>query len=120
MSGSIVLGAKYAVLLLVVLLLAVPAIATTWNEIDGTATADHIRGTASSDRIRGLEGDDTLHGWAGDDRLVGGPGDDLLNGGPGQDTYVCGGGEDMVVVEYNRFGQIEHFGDGCEAAIFDI
>jgi hypothetical protein len=46
MSGSVVLGARYPVLLLVVPMLAAPAIATTWNEIDGTANADHIRGTA--------------------------------------------------------------------------
>lgn len=104
--------------LVATLLLAAPATAATWNEIDGTARADHLRGTAASDRIRGLEGNDVLHGWAGDDRLVGGPGDDVLNGGPGQDSYVCGGGEDVVVVDSSRYA--EQFGNGCEAVILDV
>jgi hypothetical protein len=34
-----------------VLLLAAPALAATWNEIEGTAKTDHIRGTDGSDRI---------------------------------------------------------------------
>jgi hypothetical protein len=45
-------------------------------------------------------------------------GDDVLVGGPGQDSFVCGAGEDQVVVEF--FRHVEHFGDGCEAAIFDV
>jgi hypothetical protein len=105
-------------LLVVSLTFAAPANAGRWNEIDGTASADSIRGTSASDRIRGVEGDDVLHGSGGDDRLVGGPGDDVLVGGPGRDTYVCGAGEDLVVVEFLR--HIEHFGDGCEAAVFDV
>ena len=84
-ARSGVVGVRYVVLV-GALLLAAPAIAATWNEIDGTADADHIRGSAAPDRIRGLEGNDVLRGRAGDDRLVGGPGDDVLNGGPGQDT----------------------------------
>jgi hypothetical protein len=107
---------RFAVLT-AVLLLAAPALAATWNEIEGTANADHIRGTAASDRIRGLGGNDVLRGWAGDDLLVGGPGDDLLKGGLGQDTYICGGGQDVVVLNFSR--QTEQFGDGCEAVIFD-
>jgi Ca2+-binding RTX toxin-like protein len=105
-------------LLFVSLLFAAPAIAGRLNEIDGTASADRIRGTSASDRIRGGEGNDVLRGWGGDDRLVGGPGDDVLVGGPGQDSYVCGGGEDVVVVDFLRHA--EHFGNGCEAAIFDV
>ena len=105
-------------LLFVSLLFAAPAIAARLNEIDGTASADRIRGTSASDRIRGGEGNDVLHGWGGDDRLVGGPGDDVLVGGPGQDSYVCGGGEDVVVVDF--FRHAEHFGNSCEAAIFDV
>jgi Ca2+-binding RTX toxin-like protein len=112
-----VVGVRYAVLV-GALLLAAPAIAATWNEMDGTADADHIRGTAASDRIRGLEGNDVLRGRAGDDRLVGGPGDDVLNGGPGQDTYICGGGEDVVVVDFSRYA--EQIGNGCEAVILDV
>ena len=46
-------GVRYAVLA-AVLLLAAPALAATWIEIEGTANADHIRGTAATDRIRGL------------------------------------------------------------------
>jgi Ca2+-binding RTX toxin-like protein len=115
-------GSAHAVLvtalLFVSLLVAVPAIAGRVNEIDGTARADRIRGTPASDRIRGGEGNDVLHGWAGDDRLLGGPGDDVLVGGSGQDSYVCGGGEDVVVVDFSRL--VEHFGDGCEAAILDV
>jgi hypothetical protein len=106
-----------ASLLPVSLLFAAPAIAGRLNEIDGTARADRIRGTPASDRIRGGEGNDVLHGGAGDDRLVSGPGDDVLVGGSGQDSYVCGGGEDVVVVDFSHHA--EHFGDGCEAAIFD-
>ena len=113
---------SYAVLvtalLVVSLLFAAPAIAGRLNEIDGTANADRIRGTSASDRIRGGEDNDVLHGWGGDDRLVGGPGDDVLVGGPGQDSYVCGGGEDVVVVDFSRHA--EHFGNGCDAAIFDV
>ena len=110
-------GMRYAVLA-AVLLLAAPALAATWNEIEGTANADHIRGTDAPDRIRGLDGNDVLRARAGDDRLVGGPGDDVLNGGPGQDTYVCGGGEDVVVVDFARYA--ERIGDGCEAVIVDV
>jgi hypothetical protein len=36
-------------------LLAAPALTATWNEIEGTAKADHIRGTGASDRIHGLK-----------------------------------------------------------------
>jgi hypothetical protein len=104
-------------LLLVSLVLATPAIAARLNKIDGTASADRIRGTSASDRIRGGEGNDILRGWAGDDRLVGGPDDDVLVGGPGRDSYVCGGGEDVVVVDF--FRHAEHFGNGCEVAVFD-
>ena len=104
-------------LLLVSLVLATPAIAARLNKIDGTASADRIRGTSASDRIRGGEGNDILRGWAGDDRLVGGPDDDVLVGGPGRDSYVCGGGEDVVVVDF--FRHAEHFGKGCEVAVFD-
>ena len=104
--------------LVATLLLAAPATAATWNEIDGTAHADHLRGTTASDRIRGREGNDVLLGRAGDDRLVGGPGDDVLNGGPGQDTYVCGGGEDVVVVDFSR--SAEQIGNGCDALILDV
>ena len=100
------------------LLFAAPALASPWNEIDGTANADQIRGTDEPDRIHGLGGNDVLRGRAGDDRLVGGPGDDVLDGGPGQDTYLCGTGEDVVVVEFSRFN--EAIGDGCEALIFDV
>lgn len=107
---------RFAVLT-AVLLLAGPALAATWNEIEGTANADRIRGTAATDRIRGLGGNDVLRGWAGDDLLVGGPGDDLLKGGLGQDTYICGGGQDVVVLNFSR--RTEQFGDGCEAVIFD-
>ena len=98
--------------------LATPAIAGRLNRIDGTASADRIRGTSASDRIRGGEGNDILRGWAGDDRLVGGPDDDMLVGGPGRDSYVCGGGEDVVVVDF--FRHAEHFGNGCEVAVFDV
>jgi Ca2+-binding RTX toxin-like protein len=108
---------RYAVLA-AILLLAAPALAATWNEIEGTANADHIRGTAATDRIRGLGGNDVLHGWGGDDRLVGGPGDDVLKGGLGQDTYICGGGRDVLVVDFSR--QAEQFGNGCEAVIVDV
>lgn len=100
------------------LVLATPAIAGRLNKIDGTANADRIRGTSASDRIRGEEGNDILRGWAGDDRLVGGPDDDVLVGGPGRDSYVCGGGEDVVVVDFSRLA--EHFGNGCEVAVFDV
>ena len=100
------------------LVLATPAIAGRLNKIDGTASADRIRGTSASDRIRGGEGNDILRGWAGDDRLVGGPDDDVLVGGPGRDSYVCGGGEDVVVVDFSR--RAEHFGNGCEVAVFDV
>jgi Ca2+-binding RTX toxin-like protein len=110
-------GVRFAVLT-AVLLLAAPALAATWNEIEGTANADHIRGTAATDRIRGLGGNDVLRGWAGDDQLVGGPGDDLLKGGLGQDTHICGGGQDVVVVDSSRYA--EHFGDGCEAVIVGV
>ena len=116
-TRSAVVRVTYAVLV-AALLLAAPATAATWNEIDGTANADQIRGTTASDRIHGLEGNDALHGWAGDDRLVGGPGDDVLVGGPGQDSYVCGGGEDVVVLDFSRHA--EHFGKGCETVIFDL
>jgi Ca2+-binding RTX toxin-like protein len=120
MSASVVLGAKYSVILLAVLLLAGSANAATWNEIDGTRHADRIRGTAASDRLRGLEGNDVIRGRAADDRLVGGPGDDVLIGGPGQDIFICGGGEDVVVIDSSRVtGQMERFGNGCEAAILD-
>jgi Ca2+-binding RTX toxin-like protein len=100
------------------LVLATAAIAGRLNKIDGTASADRIRGTSASDRIRGGEGNDILRGWAGDDRLVGGPDDDVLVGGPGRDSYVCGGGEDVVVVDL--FRHAEHFGNGCEVAVFDV
>ena len=115
---SAVGGVRYAFLAAVLLLAAPAALAATWNEIEGTAKTDHIRGTDATNRIFGLEGSDVLRGRDGDDRLVGGPGDDVLNGGPGQDTFVCGSGEDVVVVEFFRY--VEHFGDGCEAAIFDL
>lgn len=108
-------GVRYA-LLAAVLLLATPALAATWNEIEGTAKTDHIGGTDASDRIHGLEGSDVLHGRDGDDRLVGGPGDDVLNGGPGQDTFVCGGGQDVVIIDSARYA--ERIGDGCEALIW--
>ena len=110
-------GVRYPVLA-AVLLFAAPALAATWNEIEGTTNADYIRGTAATDLIRGLEGDDALRGWGGDDRLVGGPGDDLLKGGLGQDTYICGGGEDVVVVDFSRY--TEQFGEACEAVILDV
>ena len=103
--------------LIAVLILATPALAATWHEIEGTAAADHLRGTGASDRIHGLEGNDVLLGRAGADRLVGGPGDDVLIGGPGQDTHICGGGEDVVVLRRSRYP--EKIGDGCEAVIFD-
>jgi Ca2+-binding RTX toxin-like protein len=111
---------RYAVLAAVLLLglLGAPALAATWNEIEGTANADHIRGTFAPDRIQGLEGNDVVRGGAGDDRLVGGPGDDRLVGGPGHDTFLCGGGEDVVVVDFSRFA--ERIGDGCEALILDV
>jgi hypothetical protein len=108
---------RYA-FLAAVLLLAAPALAATWNDIEGTANADHIRGTDAPDRIHGLEGNDVLRGRAGDDRLVGGPGNDVLNGGPGQDAYVCGGGQDVVVIDSSRYA--ERTGDGCEAVILDV
>jgi Ca2+-binding RTX toxin-like protein len=120
MSGSVVLGARNSVILLAVLLLTASAHAATWNEIAGTRHADRILGTSVSDRLRGLEGNDVVRGRAADDRLVGGPGDDVLIGGPGQDTYICGGGEDVVVIDSSRAGQLERFGDGCEAAILDV
>src|SRR4030095_15481582 len=91
---------RFAVLT-AVLLLATPALAATWNEIEGTANAAHLRGTAATDRIRGLGGNDVLRGWAGDDLLVGGPGDDLLKGGLGQDTYICGGRQDVLVLNFS-------------------
>ncbi len=122
-ARSAVQGTRYAVLAAVllgaVLLLAAPALAGRWNEIDGTAKADHISGTEASDRIFGLEGNDHLRGGAGDDRLVGGPGDDVLDGGLGQDAFICGGGEDVVVVDSSpRF--VERIGHGCETVIFDV
>lgn len=110
-------GVRYAVLTAAVLL-AAPALATTWNEIVGTANADHIRGTDGFDRIHGLEGNDVLRGRTGDDRLVGGPGNDVLNDGPGQDAHICGGGQDVVVIETSRYP--ERIGDGCEAVILDV
>ena len=58
---------RYA-FLAAVLLLAAPALAATWNEIGGTAKADHIRGTDAPDRIHGLEGSDVLRGRAVDHR----------------------------------------------------
>jgi Ca2+-binding RTX toxin-like protein len=121
MSGSVVPGARYSAIVLAVLLLAAAAHAATWNVITGTRHADRIRGTTASDRLRGLEGNDVIRGRAADDRLAGGPGDDMLIGGPGQDSYICGGGEDVVVIGPSRVaGQMERFGDGCEAAILDV
>ena len=116
-DGQVRFAVVVAALLFAALLFASPAIAGRSNEIDGTASADRIRGTSASDRIRGGEGNDILRGWAGDDRLVGGPDDDVLVGGPGRDSYVCGGGEDVVVVDF--FRHAEHFGNGCEVAVFD-
>jgi Ca2+-binding RTX toxin-like protein len=69
-----------------VLLLAAPALAATWNEIEGTANADHIRGADAPDRIHGLEGNDVLRGRAGDDRLVGGLTDGNRHTGPTGNT----------------------------------
>lgn len=106
------------VVMVAFLLLAAPAAASAWNEIEGTREADVIRGTALSDRIRGLAGDDVVRGRAGDDRLVGGRGDDRLKGGPGQDTFVCGAGRDVAVIGIARIP--ERVGDGCEAIIFDV
>jgi Ca2+-binding RTX toxin-like protein len=111
-------SAVVCAVLVATLLLAAPATAATWNEIDGTTHADHLRGTSASDRVHGGEGNDVLHGRGGDDRLVGGPGDDVLYGGPGQDTYVCGGGEDVVVVDFSR--SAEQIGNGCDALILDV
>jgi hypothetical protein len=67
-------GVRYAVLA-AVLPLAAPALAAAWNEIEGTANADHIHGTAATDRIRGLEGNDVLRG------------------------------EDLVVVDFSRYAE---------------
>jgi hypothetical protein len=106
------------VVLVASLLLAAPALAATWTEIEGTANADHIRGTDASDRIYGLDGDDVLRGRAGDDRLVGGPGNDVLAGGSGQDAHICGAGRDVVVIQPPRAA--ERIGDGCEVLILDV
>jgi Ca2+-binding RTX toxin-like protein len=81
----------------------------------GTPTASAV---PPSDRLLGLEGNDVIRGRAAEDRLVGGPGDDVPIGGPGQDVYICGGGDEVVIIGSSRVaGQMERFGDGCEAAI---
>jgi Ca2+-binding RTX toxin-like protein len=115
---STVVATVFAAVLAVLFLFAAPAIATAWNEIEGSANADQIRGTDAPDRIHGLEGNDVVRGRGGDDRLVGGPGNDVLQGGPGQDTYLCGAGHDVAIVDFARHP--ERIGDGCEAAILEV
>ncbi|MBJ7331263.1 MAG: hypothetical protein JHC95_15325 [Solirubrobacteraceae bacterium] len=91
-----------ALLLVLVVLPAGPALAEAMR---GTKGDDTIDGTARADRIDGLRGNDQLHGRGGNDRVNGGAGNDLLsgdagndrlNGGPGDDTLLGGAGGDIL------------------------
>ena len=98
---------RAALSLLLLVLLAAPAIAAT---IRGTSHPDQLKGTRGPDVMFGLAGNDHLQGLAGNDLLDGGAGRDVLVGGPGDDRFEtaedgapdavhCGPGSDIVVAD---------------------
>ena len=87
---------------------------SSYNVINGTASAETISGTAAADQIFGLAGDDVLNGAGADDWLEGGADNDTLNGGAGADILKGGAGNDIYVVDDAGDAITELAGEGTD------
>ncbi|MFV2066030.1 MAG: hypothetical protein ACC645_03555 [Pirellulales bacterium] len=67
-----------------------------FENITGSAFADHLDGNDRDNTLIGLAGDDHMHGREGNDVLSGGDGDDELRGDHGQNLLIGGGGADEL------------------------
>lgn len=75
-------------------------LASTYNQITGTAGDDYVEGTSGDERILGGDGEDTLYGGAGDDVLQGQGGaynQADYDGGPGDYTFVRNDNDTVTV-----------------------
>ncbi|WP_195164516.1 calcium-binding protein [Mesorhizobium sp. NBSH29] len=75
-------------------------LASTYNQITGTAGDDYIEGTSVDDRILGSAGNDTLYGGAGDDVMQGQGGaynQVDYDGGPTDYTFVRNDNDTVTV-----------------------
>lgn len=77
----------------------------SWDNLQGTTSADVILAGAGNDVGSGNDGDDILYGESGDDNLYGGTGNDHLHGGSGNDYLLGEDGNDVY-----HFG----LGDGVD------
>jgi Ca2+-binding RTX toxin-like protein len=67
-----------------------------FQDLIGSAFADHLTGSDGANAIRGGFGSDSITALGGADRLDGGDGDDFLYGGKGADTLIGGEGADHL------------------------
>ena len=69
----------------------------SYQENNGTDSADTLTGSNGADKISGYGGDDYLYGGAGNDLLYGGSGDDHLYGDDGDDNLYGSTGDDLLM-----------------------
>lgn len=93
---------------------------SSFENINGSAFADHLTGSGSANRLSGGGGTDTISGGAGADVILGNVGADVLTGGAGDDQFVFNsvaergdkisdfgtgtGNNDVIAVKASGFG----------------
>ena len=69
---------------------------SNFQNLTGSAFADHLTGGPGGNIIDGGAGDDVIVGGCGNNTLLGGAGNDTITGGAGNDTIDGGFGDDVL------------------------
>jgi Ca2+-binding RTX toxin-like protein len=90
-------------------------VASDFEHIDGTRSADVFTGGPGNDQFSGGSGDDEIHGGAGGDNLSGDGGDDRVYGEAGNDKVEGTNGADIVD---GGPGNDQIYGDIASCSVF--
>ncbi|MEO8689553.1 MAG: calcium-binding protein [Solirubrobacteraceae bacterium] len=90
-------------------------VASDFEHIDGTKSADVFTGGPGNDQFSGNAGDDEIHGGGGADKLSGDSGDDRVFGDAGNDIVEGTNGADIVD---GGAGSDQIYGDIANCSVF--